>query len=154
MRKAFLLFTLFFYCGIYTNVSGQERGFGAGIMLGEPTGLSAKYWLDDKNALDFGLAYSFATKNNSMAIHCDYIFHNYDLIDSDIKIPVYYGFGARLRVDGTNNNSLGARGVAGLLYHLPKESVDVFFEVAPAFILFPKTAFNLDIAIGIRYFFR
>jgi len=154
MRRTFFSLALLFFCAIYTNIVSQDRGFGAGIMFGEPTGLSAKYWLDDKRALDFGLAYSFLSTNNSMAIHCDYVFHNLDLIDSEIRIPVYYGFGARLRVGGTNKNTLSARGVIGVLYHFPKESIDVFFEVAPAFNLFPKTVMNIDSAIGARYFFR
>ena len=30
-----------------------------GVILGEPTGLSAKYWMSQETALDFGAAWSF-----------------------------------------------------------------------------------------------
>jgi len=33
----------------------QERTFGLGVMLGEPTGFSAKLWTSNSNAFDFGL---------------------------------------------------------------------------------------------------
>src|SRR5690242_4684738 len=49
-----------------------ERPLGLGVMLGEPTGLNAKYWLSDTRALQFGLAYSFG---NYMALLGDYLFH-------------------------------------------------------------------------------
>jgi hypothetical protein len=37
----------------------QDKGYGIGIILGEPTVLSVKYWLNNTNALDFGLGFSF-----------------------------------------------------------------------------------------------
>ncbi|MDP2038345.1 MAG: hypothetical protein Q8L04_13255, partial [Ignavibacteria bacterium] len=114
MRKIFLLMVVFvnFY-NIY-NIQAQEKGFGIGVIIGEPTGLSAKYWLDKNKALDFSLAYSFVQSVNALSIHCDYIYHDYDVIKSDLRIPVYYGFGARLRVGNDDKNALGARGVIGI----------------------------------------
>jgi hypothetical protein len=32
-------------------ISAQDHGFGMGIILGEPTGLSAKLWTSSNNAL-------------------------------------------------------------------------------------------------------
>ncbi|KAF0149737.1 MAG: hypothetical protein FD143_2718 [Ignavibacteria bacterium] len=150
MKKSFLIFVVLVGFGIINSVRSQEEGYGFGIMLGEPTGLSAKYWLDGKKALNFGLAYSFVTNANALAVHCDYVFHNNNLV----TLPVYYGFGARIRAGGNDNSFLGARGVVGVLYQFPKEPVDVFAEVAPVFNLFPKTTLHIDIAIGTRYFFR
>jgi len=36
----------------------QERGFGLGVIIGEPTGISAKLWTSPVNAFDFGLGWS------------------------------------------------------------------------------------------------
>src|ERR1041384_2381931 len=36
----------------------QERAFGLGVIVGEPTGLSAKLWTSSTNAFDFGLGRS------------------------------------------------------------------------------------------------
>src|SRR5262245_49852717 len=37
---------------------GYSRKFGLGLMLGDPTGLTAKYWVAQKNALDFGIGFA------------------------------------------------------------------------------------------------
>ena len=36
---------------------GYGRKFGLGFVLGDPTGLSAKWWIGATNALDFGLGF-------------------------------------------------------------------------------------------------
>ena len=49
----------------------QDRGFGLGIIVGEPTGVSMKGWLTATTAVDGGLAWSFV-KGTSFHIHADY----------------------------------------------------------------------------------
>jgi len=153
MRKVLpVILLILFFLGI--KINGQDKGFGAGVMIGEPTGLSAKYWLDDDNALDFGLAYSFVRSNSALSMHADYIYHAFDVIKSNYRIPLYYGFGARIRLVNDADNSLGARGVIGIAWLSDEAPFDVFFEVVPVFNLFPETALNLDAAIGARYYFK
>ena len=132
----------------------QDEGVGLGFMIGEPTGLSAKYWLDNDNALAFGMAYSFVRSNNAVSIHADYLYHAFDIIKSNYRIPLYYGFGARLRFVNDADNSLGARGVIGVAWLSDNAPFDVFVEVVPVFNLFPSTALNLDAAIGARYYLK
>ena len=36
----------------------QGRNFGVGVVLGDPTGFTAKYWTSSTTALDFGLGWS------------------------------------------------------------------------------------------------
>lgn len=154
MRKIFLFTVILINFSTLTSVKAQDKGFGLGVIIGEPTGLSAKYLLDENKALDFGLAYSFVQSVNALSVHCDYIYHNYDVIKSDLRIPVYYGFGARFRVGNDSKNALGARGVLGILYLDEQYPFDVFAEIAPVFNLFPKTSLQVDLAIGARYYFR
>jgi len=135
------------------SLKAQEHGFGLGIMIGEPTGFSAKYWLDDSKALDFGLAYSLFHSKSSISLHCDYVLHNYNLIKSNYKLPVYYGVGGRIH-SNSEKTYLGARGVVGLLYIDNKYPIDAFIEIAPVFNLLPETSLNLDFALGARYYFR
>ena len=151
MKKIFpviVLILLFFSINNY----GQDNGFGIGVMIGEPTGLSAKYWLNDINALDFGLAYSFVRKNSAVSLHADYLYHAFDVIQSNYRIPLYYGFGARLRLVSEGDNALGARGVIGVAWLGHSAPFDVFLEVAPVFNLFPSTSLNLDAALGARLY--
>jgi hypothetical protein len=153
MRKALpVIFIIVVFLSI--KINGQDKGFGAGVMIGEPTGLSAKYWLDGNKALDFGLAYSFVHYNGALSMHVDYIYHSFDVIKSKYRFPLYYGFGARIRLVDNADNSLGARGVIGIAWLSDEAPFDVFVEVVPVFNLFPETALNLDAAIGARYYFK
>ena len=36
---------------------GYSRKFGLGVVIGDPTGLSAKVWIAPTNSLDFGLGF-------------------------------------------------------------------------------------------------
>ncbi len=151
MKKLFpIIVVIFLFLSI--NNYGQDHGFGIGAMIGEPTGISAKYWLNNINALDFGLAYSFVRKNSAVSLHADYLYHAFDVIKSTHRIPLYYGFGARMRFISGSDNAFGVRGVVGLAWLGEQAPFDVFLEVVPVFNLFPSTSLNLDAAIGARYY--
>ncbi len=137
-----------------SGLRAQESGFGLGIMVGEPTGFSAKYWVDEDNAFDFGLAYSFVRKFSALSIHADYLYHAFDVVKSEYRLPVYYGFGGRLRFVNNSDNALGARGVIGIAWLNDQAPLDVFLELVPVFNLLPKTSLDLDIALGARYYFK
>ena len=99
------------------------------------------------------LAYSFLDDNKSFAFHANYLYHLNGIIDKHYKMPLYYGFGVRLRLRENKDNSFGIRGVIGLIIYLREAPVDIFFEAAPVFRLLPDTNIDFDIAIGARYFF-
>ena len=152
-RKISLLIIVFFFLTVFKTFS-QDRGFGLGVILGEPTGLSGKYWVDEDHAFDFGLAYSFAHPDQTFSLHADYLFHRFDLIKTDVEFPVYYGFGGRIHLGNKDGNTLGARGVVGILWMHHSLPIDAFIELAPVFNLFPETSLHLDFAIGGRYYFE
>ena len=142
----FLLFSQFIY--------SQDKGIGVGIILGEPTGLNFKHWIDDNNAISGALAYSFAGELNSFAFHIDYLYHIKQLIKSENEIPFYYGFGGRVRASNKDVPAFGVRGIAGLAYYLKDVPVDIFFEIAPVFELIPSTKLDIDVGVGARYYFN
>lgn len=154
MKRFIVLIIIFISLLVFKNSVAQDKGFGAGIILGEPTGISAKYWLNEQNALDFGLAYSLVRKNTAISLHADYLYHAFDLIKSNYRFPVYYGFGARIRLIDGENNSLGARGVIGIVWLSDDLPIDAFIEVVPVFNLFPSTSLNLDLGLGARFYFN
>jgi hypothetical protein len=146
---------LFFFLFIISRLTlAQDNGFGIGVILGEPTGLSGKYWSSADKAIDFGIAYSFVSKNSTLSLHADYLYHAFDAIKSSERFPIYYGFGARLRLIKGTENMLGARGVIGIAWLSNKIPIDAFIELVPVFNLFPSTSLNLDLAVGARYFFE
>ncbi len=143
------------------SAAAQNRGFGVGIILGEPTGISLKSWIGPSSALDFAVAWSFE-RYNSLTIHVDYLKHNFRLIRVDKgALPFYYGIGGRIKLrddDAPRNNNdetrLGVRVPVGLAYHFENVTLDVFLEVVPILELVPSTDFTMSAAVGIRYFFR
>jgi len=152
MKKLFLL-SIVFTLSFLSISFAQEKGFGLGVILGEPTGFSAKYWTSDINALDFGLGYSFTSTNSVFYLYGDYVFHNFYLIQSTEKFVFYYGPGARLKVR-ENDSRLGIRGVAGILWIPSNSSFDLFMEIAPILDVIPATKFDFAGGIGARYFFN
>lgn len=128
--------------------------FGVGILLGEPTGLSAKYWLNDTVAIDGAAGWSYYD-NSQFYLHSDLLFHNFDLIPvSKGKMGVYLGGGAFVRFrDEHHDNEAGVRVPVGLDYLFENAPVDIFVEFAPGMDLTPSTRADFSGGIGIRYWF-
>lgn len=145
-------------------VSGQDNGFGIGLILGEPTGVSAKLWTSPTNAFDFGLGVSlggdrikykgYYNNDSRLHFHMDYLWHAFNAISSSERFPLYYGVGGRFNSGGGYESSLGIRGVVGIAW-LPRSTpIDVFIELVPVFQVTPLTGLGIDAGIGIRYFFQ
>jgi hypothetical protein len=132
--------------------AAQERYWGLGIILGEPTGLSGKLWTSNTTAIDGATAWSFGDKD-ALHLHVDYLVHNFDLLKvKQGKLPLYYGIGGRIKFE--NDSKVGIRIPVGINYILPEAPLDIFFEIVPLLDLAPGTEFGLNGAIGIRYFFK
>jgi hypothetical protein len=154
--KKNIFVVLFLFCFIF-KVNAQESGLGVGIMLGEPSGVSLKKWLNNTNAIDAGIGWSF-TENGSIHLHADYLYHNYDLIHvSGEKIPLYFGVGGRLKMKGgdeSKGNSIGIRVPVGVAYQFQTYPFDAFVEIVPILDISPDTRVTFNSAIGVRYYFK
>lgn len=127
-------------------------GFELGVILGEPTGISAKTWFDRNTALDAALSWSLRDKNDKLHIHADFLWHNYGLInDSSGLLPVYYGVGGRVVLG--DDAKLGARVPIGISWLLNGAPLDLFIELAAILNVIPDTDFDLNGGIGIRFIF-
>lgn len=134
-----------------SSIDSRDRTFGAGLMLGEPTGLSAKYWLSERGALDFGVAWSFGNET-ALHMHADYLFHEFDLVKVDDEPLIFYwGGGVRLKFE--NQTKFGIRIPVGLAYELKRDPLEFFLELAPIVNLAPKTSASINAAVGARYYF-
>ena len=145
--------------------AARAGSFGLGVIAGEPTGVSLKFWLDGRHAVDAGIGWSFS-ENESFHIHGDYLWHNFGLLSqSQIqgRLPVYFGVGARLKMQdgngghhGSNDDDalFGVRFPLGIAWIAPSAPIDVFVEIAPILDLLPGTDLSFNAAIGARYWFR
>jgi hypothetical protein len=136
----------------------QGKGFGLGIIIGEPTGLSAKLWTSGRTALDFGLGWSVFNNHKDSGtrihFHADYLWHSWNAINSTERFPLYYGIGGRFNSHQDNDGSLAVRGVLGIAWLPHNTPLDLFIEVAPSLEITPSSGFGIDAAIGVRYYFN
>lgn len=151
MKKILGLFILSFII-LQINVSAQDRGFGLGIILGEPTGVSGKLWTSGENAFDFAAAWSFQG-NGNLLLQADYVWHIFRLIPvPDGKLPFYVGIGGEVIL--ASDPVIGVRVPLGLDYMFNNAPVDIFVELVPILRLAPSTDFDFAGGIGARYWFN
>lgn len=128
-----------------------EKNTGIGIILGEPTGISFKFWPSEEKAIDGALAWSFR-KKGSFHAHADYLYHNYQAFnDKTSKFPFYYGIGGRL--ESRDEVRIGLRIPFGVNFLFDNFPIDLFFELVPVLNLLPETEFDFNGGIGARYYF-
>jgi len=141
---------------------GTSRNFGLGLALGSPSGLSAEYYLNQKNALQATLGLGFVGGNH-LNVTVDYLFHHNLMGQGAFKLDAYIGLGGFFYSwfdddEGEGNDDkeafgIGARVPLGLDMIFTKLPIDIYLEVAPGFALVGRTGFGVSGALGFRYFF-
>lgn len=105
--------------GLQMGSAPAASGFGAGFILGEPTGLSLKGWLSRNTALDFDVGGEWE-RRSAVQLNADYLIHSFDLIHVDRgELPVYFGLGGRLGFPEHRDTRAGFRFPAGIAYEFP-----------------------------------
>lgn len=140
---------------------GVDKGtLGIGIILGEPTGVTAKLYLKDDQAVQVAAGSAFL--GGGLQVHGDYLFHPYILQSRpSFVLPFYLGPGLRV-IDyslggGQDFLAVGLRAVAGLVFDFKNVPLDAFAEVAGVFEYGFKSGEGLGVALnagaGARYYF-
>ena len=145
------------------GVAQVERGaFGIGLILGEPTGISARYYLGDQ-AIQAAVGSAFV--GGGLQIHADYVWHPWMLEERDsFALLAYLGPGLRLIQydagrDANDYLALGARAVGGLVFDFREVPLDAFIEVAGVLeFRFGDSdkggvGLALNAGAGVRYYF-
>lgn len=155
MKKSFSgLFIVTVICLLFSAnpaaAQNQDGKLGVGLMIGEPTGISLKYWQSQQNAIDGGIAWSLG-HYDAVHLHADYLWHNYSVFDDveEGQLPLYYGIGGRM-VFAENDAVLGLRVPVGINYLFEESPVGLFLEVAPTVNIAPSTDFDIGGALGVR----
>lgn len=126
-----------------------DEKFGLGIMLGEPTGVSVKYWNNERSAFDVGAAWSLSGRNEALHMHADFLRHSW--FDRTENLAFYYGIGARMIF--ASDATAGLRVPLGLDYVFSEIPFDLFVEAVPILDITPDVEFAGNGAVGIRYYF-
>ncbi len=161
-RKGFimkiLLVAVVLFAGLFSQANPIDLGgLSAGAMIGNPTALTTKGHLGNSRYFDAALAYSTGVADG-IYLHGTYLLER----DQAFKIEqaffnLYYGIGARLfAADNKRNDEeiyLGPRAPVGVNYYFKDPSIEVFAELAVSVDIIPETEFDIDLAIGARYWF-
>ncbi len=158
MKKIALMAILLTVVGGMALAQGRTGGnVGIGLIFGEPSGLSAKFWTSRTVAFDAAAAWSFVN-GGSFQAHGDILFHSYDLFRVERgRMALYYGFGGRFRTARENvvddKATLSFRVPVGISYEFENTPFELFFEVVPMLDLIPKTDAAIGGGMGFRYYF-
>ncbi|MDT8324883.1 MAG: hypothetical protein RRA94_12280 [Bacteroidota bacterium] len=146
------------------------RDFGIGFSVGEPTAVSARFWISRANSWDLALG-SSAVGNPH--IHADYLWHFNDAFNSRI-FTLYAGVGGivgfgdkdrgifirfkgdkdkdRWYYDDDTDMAVAAKGVFGLNVIPRNTPLDIFLELNPVLGISPGFGFDIQPALGIRFY--
>ncbi len=131
----------------------QDKTFGVGLMVGEPTGANLKFWLSDVSAID-AVAGITLDDDNDFVAHADYLYHFNDVVVFDhSRFAVYFGGGPRFQARDRQDDVFGIRAVMGVDYIFDDIPVDVFVEAGPQFDITPDDDVSFTAGAGARFWF-
>lgn len=159
MSRVMKVFALLFCAVIPLGaISHANRAghFGLGGIIGEPTGISGKYVIDEQFAVQGALGLSIIEKGFWTSF--DFLLQFRNVFTKDGRWPLYLGGGLIIQDRGNkgkNNKgdlSLGIRAVVGVEY-LAADRVSIFGEASAQPFIIPSLGFGVGLAIGARYWF-
>lgn len=155
------------FAQLMTSPVWAQHNFGAGIVLGNPTGFTVQYFLGQANAIDGTL--SFLGSNHTY-LHASYLWMQPKLFAAG-RFPVswYFGIGGRLIThnhsrdydhhghyyhhDHDNSLQIGPRVPVGLRLMFNDPRIEVFAELSLTMDVLPSTSSDLGLGIGGRFYF-
>lgn len=140
--------------------SGPFSGgpLGAGLVVGDPTGLSANYRFDRGRSVDAALAWAFGSETG-IEIHSDFLWHKAKLFQLEkLSFDSHFGIGARFisvnnRPNDPNRTRLGPRLPVGLGTDFNTGILEAFAEIALVMNLVPSSSADVDVGVGARIYF-
>ncbi len=168
MKIYFNLFPLILILLFFQNSQAVERpNFGLGVVIGNPTAVTALYDIDTLRSLDTALSYA---SNDYFLIYGDYLIHYQNLFTQKNKftsqLRPYLGFGAILVATNKDRNDneryygkksgavgFGIRIPIGAEWKSSEMPIGIFLELAPGVSLAPATDGFFQAGLGIRYYF-
>jgi len=146
--------------------TGKGGDLGLGGVLGNPTGITFKAFLHPRHALESTAGFG-PFHRGAARVHLAYLFHSRAWADGDgFSLHGYVGLGPGVAFWHKRYIGFAAPGefkrvalfvrapVLGLAFHMQEIPLDVFIETAYAPIVTPPLTFwNVDFALGARYWF-
>ncbi len=139
-----------------------NKGFGIGLQIGVPTGVTGKYYLSVDTALDFAVGNYYRRSGRGINFHADFLWHPLVLGKTDsIWVPFYLGIGARILDHNRDRDDqdlhFGVRAPFGIAIDFTNVPIDIFLELALVLDVVQDGDHNLtdfNLALGMRYYFN
>jgi hypothetical protein len=150
-----LLALIFFISSI--DMRADEKKAGIGFILGEPCGITGKFFFDETHTIDLGFG---AVIDDGYYVYGDYLRH-FDNAMPLKNLSIYFGLGPGLhhhdsdhyRKHDDHHNDFEIRVPIGVEYTFSKVPLGAFVELVPALIIIPHIDFEFRGGIGMRYYF-
>lgn len=163
MKKLFLLLALLTSTTLFAKPG--TTGFGAGVILGDPTALSGKYFMGE-TAFDAGLSFG----HHELLIYGDYLRHFPGKLGKQNEfvagLTPYVGVGPVFAfADGDDDHkhhfiedddddfAFGARIPLGVEWIYQELPIGVSLEIAPGAVIVPETDAFVQGGLAVRYYF-
>ncbi len=156
--KLLLLGVLIFTASVSHATRRGDQGVG--VMLGNPSGFSYKFWLDDS----FGIDGAAGIAQGEFDMHATLLYHNFGTarrwaetssffrsLTADGDLPWYFGAGPRILFE--DKSEFGIRFPVGFSFLPHRSPWETFVEFAPVWRFTPDMGFDADFALGVRYYF-
>lgn len=141
-----------------SSLNRSPQGFGLGVVLGDPTGLSFAWRPNEAWLVQAHVGWSLT--NERLRLSADYLW-NFAHLNAPgapaLDFVPYVGVGGRARIGDDDHHDhgtgIGVRVPVGMAMLPSDVPIDVFLELAPVLLLFPDTDFELDGGLGARFYF-
>ena len=152
--KIIFAMTIVMFVALSPVVAMESGDQGYGVLLGNPSALTGKYWIDDRLAIDGAIG----AERGHFDVHASFLVHDEELsrklgwVTPSARFPIYIGVGPRISFQ--DKAELGIRVPLGVACFPSNTDWEFFVEVAPVLRLSPNAGFNSDFGIGARYYFH
>lgn len=165
------VFALLITTGTNALAAGTGGGpFGLGIVLGDPSALTVKYWMDRNRALDGGLAFNF---DKWVLLYGDWTTHFHGAFGHansfTSALSPYVGLCGVMVISNkseaetrrekyfsetsSSKFAFGLRIPLGLEWKPNNLPIGIFAEIAPGLTIVPGTSGFVQGGVGARFFF-
>ena len=165
-----VLVALFLWGGLATSAYAQGpkgKDFGFGIVIGEPLGVTVKYWTSKENALQGSIGGSYF---GAPRVQVDYLWHINAFNSSIVKLIAGPGIGIGFGHEGSgiwykengkydkwyyrpnDGIGVGVRVITGINIIPRNTPVEIFLEIGPNIGITPGFGVALDAGVGIRFY--
>jgi hypothetical protein len=127
------------------------NGFGLGLIVGQPTGITAGFGLSDNTMIDAALGLDWIN-DRDLYVHVEFDYYLPTLIKgSSVDLNAYLGIGGF--VVNHKDVGIGARAPFGLSLDFASVPLQIFGEAVLLVPLIPDVDLSVRGAVGFRYWF-